>query len=222
MAYQPSYQPYGAPGYPPQGAAPVPYGAPPGGPYGAPPPGPYAPPPVNAPPAGVYAPPNDLSNWFRAVDRDGSGRIDLSELNSALSSAGFQFSIGTTEKLLMMFDNDRSGHITYDEFVQLHQFISQMQNGFQQRDTSRDGRLDSNEIRAALAASGFTLAEDTFQALMRRFDRQRRGNLGFDDYVELSVFLSKARNSFAYYDRQRTGQVTFTFDTFVGAGVSMT
>ncbi|CAJ1006657.1 putative EF-hand domain pair/EF hand [Leishmania naiffi] len=177
---------------------------------------------------GVYAPVADQMNnnqelmeWFRAVDTDGSGTISVPELSTALSSAGVPFSLATTEKLLHMYDKDGSGTISFNEFRELHQFIMSMKNGFRQRDSSGDGRLDGNEVRAALTASGYRISEPTFQALMRKFDRHRRGSLGFDDYVELSIFISKVRNVFAFYDRERTGQVTFTFDTFVGGSVSI-
>ncbi|KAL7704749.1 programmed cell death 6 protein-like protein [Lotmaria passim] len=185
--------------------------------------------PQSAPTAnGAYAPVTDMMNgnpelvqWFRAVDTDGSGSISVPELNAALSSAGVPFSLATTEKLLRMYDKDKNGEITFNEFQDLHQFIMSMKNGFRQRDTSGDGRLDGPEVRAALTASGYQLSEQTFQALMRKFDRQRRGSLGFDDYVELSIFISKVRNVFSFYDRQRTGQVTFNFDTYVAGSVSI-
>jgi peflin len=231
MAYQ-----YGAPnlGYPSAGDG---YPNAPAATYGAPPVGtplPYAPQynygqPQAAPSvSGVYSPVTDMMNgnpelvqWFRAVDADGSGSISVPELSAALSSAGVPFSLATTEKLLRMYDKDKSGEITFNEFQDLHQFIMSMKNGFRQRDTSGDGRLDGNEVRAALTASGYQLSEQTFQALMRKFDRQRRGSLGFDDYVELSIFISKVRNVFSFYDRQRTGQVTFNFDTYVAGTVSI-
>ncbi|KAG5484105.1 hypothetical protein LSCM1_05960 [Leishmania martiniquensis] len=177
---------------------------------------------------GVYAPAAEhmksnaeLMEWFRKVDTDGSGAISVPELNAALSSAGVPFSLATTEKLLNMYDKDGSGEINFNEFKDLHQFIISMKNGFRQRDSSGDGRLDASEVRAALQASGYRISEPTFQALMRKFDRHHRGCLGFDDYVELSLFISKVRNVFAFYDRQRTGLVTFNFDTFVGGSVSI-
>lgn len=163
----------------------------------------------------------DALSWFRAIDQNGNGRISVQELRTAMSSSGNKFSASAAEKLLAMHDRDNRGDVGYEEFQQLHQFIQAMQNGFRQRDTSGDGRLDGSEVRAALAAGGYTLGEETFQGLMRKFDRQKRGSLGFDDYIELSIFLSKARNTFSFYDRQRTGQVTFSFDMFVAGGTAV-
>jgi peflin len=193
-------------GYPPQQGA---YAQPQQGGYGQMPP----------PPMG-YQQPSALQQWFQAVDQDHSGRISVTELQAALSASGNQFSVGTTEKLLLMFDRDRSGEIGFNEFAQLHQFITTMQQGFRQRDRSGDGRLDGAEVRAALADSGYQLAEGTFQTMMRKFDRKRQGSLSFDDYVELSIFISTTRNVFGFYDRQRTGQITFNFDSFLAANIA--
>ncbi|CBZ24833.1 EF hand-like protein [Leishmania mexicana MHOM/GT/2001/U1103] len=168
-----------------------------------------------------YRAPPELVSWFQAVDSDCNGRIDVAELNAALSSAGFRFSFGTTEKLLTRYDLDRSGTITMEEFAHLHEFITAMQQGFRQRDTSGDGRLDSRETLEAFRLSGFVLGEQTFQAVMRKFDRQHRGSLGFDDYIELSIFMAQTRDAFAYYDRDRSGQVLFNFDTFLGTAATI-
>ncbi|KPA76365.1 EF hand-like protein [Leptomonas pyrrhocoris] len=178
------------------------------------------------PVAGAYAPqgyqaPPELHSWFAAVDRDHSGRIDMNELNQALSNAGFRFSLGTTEMLMRRYDLDRSGTITMEEFAHLHEFVSSMREGFRQRDTSGDGRLDGAETREAFRLSGFALSEATFQAVMRKFDRQRRGNLGFDDYIELSVFMAQTRDAFAYFDFDHDGTATFNFDTFLGAQATL-
>lgn len=199
-AYQ-SYSPYGAP------STSQPYPLPVTG-VGA-----YAPQSYQAPP--------ELYSWFRAVDGDNSGRIDVNELNAALSSAGFRFSLGTTEMLLHRYDLDCSGTITMEEFAHLHEFITAMQQGFRKRDTSGDGRLDGPETREAFRLSGFALSEETFQAVMRKFDRQRRGSLGFDDYIELSVFMAQTRDAFNYFDRGHNGTVVFSFDTFLGAGTML-
>ena len=167
-----------------------------------------------------YQQPSPLREWFNAVDQDRSGRISVTELQSALSASGNKFSFATTEKLLAMYDRDKSGQISFDEFAQLHQFITIMATAFRQRDKSGDGRLEGPEVRAALQDSGYQLTEGTFQVMMRKFDRQRRGSLGLDDYIELSIFISTVRNTFGFYDKAKTGQVTFSFDMFLAASVN--
>jgi Ca2+-binding EF-hand superfamily protein len=162
----------------------------------------------------------ELLKWFQTVDQDNSGRIDVGELQRALTASGNSFSLGTAEKLHRMFDRERTGQIGFCEFLQLNEFISQMSQGFRNRDIDGSGRLDGAEIRQALADSGFQVSEETFQTMMRKFDRQRRGDLGFDDYIELSIFVSSVRGIFGFYDRRRSDTVVFSFDTFLAASVA--
>lgn len=164
---------------------------------------------------------NEVLSWFRAVDQNGNGFISVPELNQALSASGNRFSLATTERLLNRFDGDKDGEISFQEFQALHLFILSMKEGFERRDRAKDGRLSGAEVREALSSRGYGVSEPTFQALMRKFDRQKRGSLAFDDYVELSIFLTAVRDTFAFYDKSGSGNVVFNFDTFLMGSVSV-
>jgi Ca2+-binding EF-hand superfamily protein len=218
-APQPQYgaPQYGAPQQPPYGAPQPPYGAPQQPPYGAPQ---YGAPQYSG--VGIYGAPapvagggaDPLRAWFDAVDTDRSGRIKAAELQRALSSAGFNFRSGVSEKIIRMFDRDHTGELDFMEFKNAHQFVTTMTQAFRTRDADRSGTLEGPEVRATLASSGFTLSEPVFQVMMRKFDHEKVGGLRFDDYIELCILLGTCRNVFAYYDRNRTGQVVFEFDAF--------
>ena len=64
------------------------------------------------PPPGVnpqeYA---QISQWFQAVDTDKSGQISLQELHKCLSMGGNNFSLEVVQRLILTFDQDRSGQI---------------------------------------------------------------------------------------------------------------
>eukprot|EP00760_Papus_ankaliazontas_P015385 PhM_4_TR16495/c0_g1_i1/m.21367 len=169
-----------------------------------------------------YPPPqNPCESLFRAVDRDRSGRIDGTELKNALSQGGLEFNIDTAHRMINMFDRTGDGKIDMGEFQQLHAWVMQMAQAFQQVDTSRNGLLDGQEVRRALATSGYRLAEPTFQLLMRKVDRERRGELALSGYLDLCMILGHTRNVFGFYDKQRAGQVTFDFDGFLTASLSL-
>ena len=121
------------------------------------------------------------------------------------------------ERVMRMFDRDRSGGLSFMEFKEAHQFIKSMSDGFKARDRDNSGVLEGHEVRAALQASGYQLQEGTFQIMMKKFDHEQVGGLRFDDYIALSIQLGTVRNVFAFYDRQRQGSVTFNFDTFLTA-----
>jgi len=216
---QPPQQGYGQP--PPQQGG---YGQPPQQGYGQPQGYGQQPPPQQGGYPGQYQPPAPQMNpndpvhaMFMHADRDRSGKVNAQELQSALSHGSLQFKMSVVERMMRMFDRDNSGQISFQEFIQLHQFIIQMQNGFRSRDRDGSGVLEGPEVRAALQASGYNLQEGTFQIMMKKYDHEQIGGLKFDDYIELSVQLGTVRNVFAFYDRQRTGQVTFNFDSFFTA-----
>ena len=163
-----------------------------------------------------------LKKNFDQVDKDGSGQINPKELQAALSSGGYTFSASVAEKLVKMFDQkDRSGTLDFSEFIQCHKFIDNMAQAFARRDTSKDGILDGNEVRAALVSSGFQISDPVFQLLMRKYDHERIGGLNFADYIDASIFLSSVRNVFAYYDKGHKNAVLFDFDSFLGASLSI-
>lgn len=174
------------------------------------------------PPMAFQPPANDPCRaWFDAVDVDRSGYVSPPELTQCLQRAGHNFSVEICAKMIRMFDRDGSGQISFMEFQQLFAFLNGMIAGFRARDRDGSGRLDGGEVRIALQQSGYQLAEPTFQLMMRKFDRAQQGSLDLNGYTELSVALGTARNVFSFYDRSRTGQVTFTFDTFTTASMSM-
>ncbi|RNF24661.1 programmed cell death 6 protein [Trypanosoma conorhini] len=203
MSYQP---PYAYP-YPLQ---PSPYPA--GIGYSAPP---SVQPPIQRPPLCTE---QDALHWFQTVSRSTGGRIDVPMLNSALSVAGKSFSYATTERLLSMFDLDVDGMLNLAEFQEFRRYFQTMRDGFNQRDTSRDGCLEGDEVRAALRANGYQICDDVFQGLMRHFDRRKQGGLGLDDYIEMSIFVAKANDAF-HAESQGKTTATFDFSSFLRVGV---
>uniref|UniRef100_A0A7S4FGP7 EF-hand domain-containing protein n=1 Tax=Eutreptiella gymnastica TaxID=73025 RepID=A0A7S4FGP7_9EUGL len=163
-----------------------------------------------------------LQGFFMAVDKDRSGQIDAEELRQALSQAGQPFSIEASRIMLRMFDQNGSGTITMQEFGSLHHYIMQMQAAFQHVDKDKTGSLTFAEVQQAIATSGYVLSQQTLSNVMQKCDRQRRGCLTLDGYIELCCFLGTARNLFAPMDPNRTGTATFSFDQFINVASMLT
>ncbi|ESL11726.1 programmed cell death 6 protein [Trypanosoma rangeli SC58] len=160
----------------------------------------------------------DALQWFQMVSRSSGGRIGVPTLNSALSVGRHSFSYATTERLLSMFDFDVDGMLNLTEFLEFQRYFQTMCNGFNQRDTSRNNRLEGDEVRAALSARAYQICDEVFQDLMRHFDRRRQGALGLDDYIEMSLFVAKVNDIFQA-ESQGKATATFDFGTFLRAGV---
>lgn len=139
--------------------------------------------------------------WFDAVDQDRSGSIDAKELSKALSKGGYEdFSLGMAERMISMFDKDGGGKIERTEFQQLMAFVESMRAAFREKDTDGSGTLESDEVRRALADSGYELRDSSFRGLMRKYDPERNGGLKLDDYISMTLLLGTASKEFQSHE----------------------
>lgn len=159
----------------------------------------------------------DITEWFRRVDRDRSGKIDVKELQSALALGNLNFSLQTVAQMMKLYDADRSGTMTLQEFQGLHGLLIEMQQTFQRFDRDRSGALTRDEVFQALTAAGFHLDQHAFEALFGAYDPDRSQSLGLPEYMGMSVFLKHTANMFRAFDAQRTGRITLDYNQFVYA-----
>lgn len=224
MAYRPPHQGYGQQGYaaaPPQqmgyGAAPQQRyaGAPPPQAYGAAPAqqgyGGYAQPGYGQPP-----PQPNLQEIFSRVDRDRSGQITIRELQEALSNGTWKpFNPETVRLMIGMFDHDHSGTIGFHEFSGLWKYVTDWQNTFRTYDRDNSGTIDKNELKNALVQFGYRLSDNFYTILLRKFDRQNRGTIAFDDFIQCCVVLQTLTNSFRQHDKNQSGWINVSYEQFL-------
>lgn len=175
----------------------------------------------SAPPVTMQAPANDLVGWFNSVDTDRSGRIDAVELSRALRKGGINLSVIGAARIMAMFDTNRSGQINFQEFQQLHPFVQHMAKSFKLRDKTGNGRIEPSELHQMLIEGAYNLDHATFQTLLQKFDSEGRGSMGFEDFVQIKVFLHNAKKIFDHYDVNRSGKVLFSVDSFLEAAVAV-
>ncbi|KZO98312.1 EF-hand [Calocera viscosa TUFC12733] len=212
MSYGPPY-PYGTPPY-----QQTPYGAPaPGGNY--PPAGGY---PGAAPPGGgapVGADPQ-LWQWFTAVDVDQSGAISAQELRQALLNGDWNFDLDTVKMLMTLFDVDRSGTITFDEFAGLWKYIRDWQNVFRHFDADRSGSIDGRELKNALEQFGYRLTPKILRLLEIKYGAGEsrvdlKPGMTFDRFVRACVATKHVTESFQRMDEDRDGWVQMNYEQFM-------
>lgn len=111
-----------------------------------------------------------LWTWFVSVDRDGSGHINPVELQQALVNGDWTpFELDTVKLLMTIFDTDRSGAITYNEFVGLWKYIQDWQGVFRHFDADRSGSIDQGELARALANFGYNLNPHLLSTVVHKF-----------------------------------------------------
>ncbi|KAF2403882.1 EF-hand [Trichodelitschia bisporula] len=210
----PRYQDYG------QSPPPQSYGYGRGG-GGAPPPGGHGRPPVSNRPPPTPAPKdgNDreaLWPLFRAVDKDGSGQLSERELRAALVNGDWSpFDSHTVKMMIRMFDADRSGSISFDEFCGLWGFLAAWRNLFDRFDVDRSGNISYTEFTEALVAFGYRLSANFVSLLFRTYDRRGEGAMSFDLFVQACISLKRMTDVFKKYDDDRDGYITLSFEEFL-------
>eukprot|EP01065_Artemidia_motanka_P017941 TRINITY_DN21330_c0_g1_i2.p1 TRINITY_DN21330_c0_g1~~TRINITY_DN21330_c0_g1_i2.p1 ORF type:complete len:191 (+),score=73.11 TRINITY_DN21330_c0_g1_i2:42-575(+) len=172
--------------------------------------------------AACHQPPQlDLHRCFSEADVAGCGRLSDRELVTALRLAGLAFSIEACRTLIGMYDQTGGKQVSLEQFRQLHQYVARHKQQFDRLGADERGVLSAQTVYDAISQSGYTITQECFSSLMRRFDRSRDNGLSLDGYVELSVFIHSVKDTFAFYDTQRTGKVMFNFDSFVMAFVHL-
>ncbi|KAJ3616071.1 hypothetical protein Zmor_012080 [Zophobas morio] len=164
-----------------------------------------------------YPPQVNLMELFRKVDRNGSGRISSSELQSALAS-GMQHSFNpeTVRLMINMFDRNQSGELEFEEFKNVWKYVEDWKHSvyvtkrvcvlppvdtfnefqFLRADHNRSGSVDHQELSATLQASGFNLSPSIVAMLIRKFDRYGTHSMAFDDFIQCCVMLQLLTNAF--------------------------
>lgn len=159
---------------------------------------------------------NYLQGLFRNVDKDRSGNISATELQSALSNGTWKpFNPETVRMMIGMFDRNRVGTVNFDEFVSLWNYITNWLNCFQSFDKDRSGSIDQHELTEALTRFGYRLSEQTMSVLLVKFDRDGKGSINFDDFIQCCVTLQTLTAAFRHYDTDQDGWITIGYEDFL-------
>lgn len=166
--------------------------------------------------------PNFLRATFERVDRDRSGEITANELQQALSNGTWKpFNTETVRLMIGMFDRDRSGSINFPEFCQLWNYITQWLNCFRSFDRDNSNSIDFYELKSALTTFGYRLSDQFFSVLMKRYDREGKGCIIFDDFIQLCVQLQMLTNAFRHHDTDLDGWVNMSYEQFLTTVLSL-
>ncbi|XP_032813654.1 programmed cell death protein 6-like [Petromyzon marinus] len=157
-----------------------------------------------------------LYSMFQRVDKDRSGTISAMELQQALSNGTWTpFNIQTIQLMMGLFDRERRGTINFAEFAGLWKYVSDWQAMFRRFDEDSSGFIDKRELRGALTAFGYRFSDQFYDLLIWRFDRQSRGQIAFDDFIQCCVVLQTLTNSFRGHDTDLDGWIHISFEQFM-------
>ncbi|XP_065689032.1 programmed cell death protein 6 [Patagioenas fasciata] len=160
--------------------------------------------------------PSFLWNVFQRVDKDRSGIISDNELQQALSNGTWTpFNPATVRSILGMFDRENKGGVNYNEFTGVWKYITDWQNVFRTYDRDNSGMIDKNELKQALTGFGYRLSDQFYDILIRKFDRQGRGQVAFDDFIQCCVVLQRLTDVFRRYDTDQDGWIQVSYEQYL-------
>ena len=155
----------------------------------------------------------EISSWFQSIDRDRSGSITANEIqHCTFGSVPLGFEVA--QKLVRVFDKDKSGSIDFYEYAAMHKFLALMQGAFFAGDVNRSGRLDAREIHIALGVGRITVGFPAVQSLFTFYNKDGYG-CQFSDFLKLCTHIARAKSVFEWEDVQRRGVLTVDFDKFL-------
>ncbi|XP_063778874.1 programmed cell death protein 6 isoform X2 [Pseudophryne corroboree] len=157
-----------------------------------------------------------LINVFRRVDTDNSGVISDAELQQALSNGTWTpFNPVTVRAIISMFDRECKGGVNFTEFTGVWKYITDWQNIFRAYDRDNSGLIDKNELKQALSSFGYRLTDQFYEILIRKFDRQRKGQIAFDDFIQCCTVLQKLTDVFRRFDTDQDGWIHVSYEQYL-------
>lgn len=120
---------------------------------------------------------------FKSIDKNGDGVLSVDEILEGLKQANLN--ISNPLKLIRALDNDKSGEISYSEFLtalvdwEKELSLEKLRKAFNEIDTNKDGSLSSQELMAVL---GTDYKEDEFANFIKEADINGDGKIDFEEF----------------------------------------
>ncbi|KAL3311302.1 hypothetical protein Ciccas_010117, partial [Cichlidogyrus casuarinus] len=116
--------------------------------------------------------------------------LNNSELKTTRKFTGFTKEMGRS--LLALVDDDISGLLNWKEFQSLWEDCQLWKYIYEKIDEDNTGYLEPNEFREAISVAGFSVSNEVFEAIIKRYSAAGTGYTDFDDFV---MCLSRLKNS---------------------------
>ncbi|KAE8008875.1 hypothetical protein FH972_005346 [Carpinus fangiana] len=146
-----------------------------------------------------------LREWFQRVDSEKTGNLTAIQLKRAMAVGNLEFSLSVVQQMIRMYDFDRNGTMSFDEFVALNKFLLKVQQAFSDLERGR-GYIVPGDVNEALVKIGFSLDSPAFYTVCESFDQKKNGQFRLDDFISLCIFLQSARNLFNSFDTAKQGR----------------
>ncbi|KAI8586947.1 hypothetical protein BDZ88DRAFT_266326 [Geranomyces variabilis] len=133
-----------------------------------------------------------IKDVFNLFDTDGSGDVDVTELQILMRALGLDPQPGEAEQLAATFDKDGDPTLNFDEFLQLmsakmgeQDSRDSMLKSFRVFDTEGRGKIGLKELRRVAQDLGDDPTDQELTEMLRECDHDKDGEINFDDWVRV-------------------------------------
>lgn len=70
-------------------------------------------------------------------------------------------------------------------------------------------------MKQALTTFGYRLSDQFYDILMRKYDREGRGVIYFDDFIQVCVTLQTLTAAFRHHDQDMDGWIRISYEDFL-------
>ncbi|CAH1779376.1 unnamed protein product [Owenia fusiformis] len=125
---------------------------------------------------------------FEKLDVNKDGRIEISELSTALAAKkniSNSQAVGHAKKLFKRADSDDSKSLDFSEFVEyMGKHETELKLAFSSLDKNKDGLIEPKEIQIALLDLGIDIDLEEAKRLTKRLDRDGNLKLSYEEWRE--------------------------------------
>ncbi|XP_072031112.1 calpain-9-like isoform X3 [Amphiura filiformis] len=171
--------------------------------------------------------PNDpqtgkFREFFKKLTGDDM-EVDAWELQEILNAAmqrdsnkvelkGSGFTLESCKSMVAMSDDDRSGKLGFEEFLELWRDIGTWKKVFKKYDKDGSGTFNAYELRSALRAVGYKLSQKTFGAMVLRY-ADKESQITFDNFIASAI---KLKHMFTTFNENKSGnEAQFNLDKYL-------
>uniref|UniRef100_A0A7N4PZ36 Mitochondrial adenyl nucleotide antiporter SLC25A24 n=1 Tax=Sarcophilus harrisii TaxID=9305 RepID=A0A7N4PZ36_SARHA len=133
--------------------------------------------------------PNRFENLFQKLDRNGDGKVDISELQEGLKNLGIPLGRDAEEKIFNIGDVNRDGRLDFEEFMKyLKDHEKKMKLAFKSLDKNNDGIIDALEVVQSLKILGIDISEQQAKKILQSIDADGTMSVDWNEWRDYFLF----------------------------------
>jgi len=148
-----------------------------------------------------------LRELFLSSAIAGTGKLSFQDLQRIIRKYEVTEPKGNLKKLFQIVEQDTKGRMSYITVVAVANDLAALVGDFRKIDTNGNGTLSRKEFRDHFSKLGFT-HRSAIDAIFRFGDEDESDDVGFHEFVHLSVTLLVLRILFSAADYDKNGKLS--------------